>query len=348
MEATEITCYPTYGYNKGGVWKIPVRVWLHAKRGVFGHPITPLIPFHSENFEDRISDFIADNQRGQEVQFLFDGATSAASFDGDSTSDQFGLIQGHIILDTADAERLSNMQQSQSGWLSYRAVCGDASGQGAVQLLTDRDGLISIVSDIDDTIKVTEIPAGTEIVLRNTFFRDFVAVPEMAQIYREFLPNVSFHYVSGGPWPLYRPLANFLIKSQGFPAGSFHMRDRNRDLNPAGFLNDLRLLVEDHFSLSLVKKTELENYKFERISELMNDLPHRQFYLMGDSGESDPEAYSRIRDKFPGRVKEIRIRDVVNAEADKGKPNYRLNSMTVRHAPTITHGKSQFDLSTTI
>jgi phosphatidate phosphatase APP1 len=74
----------------------------------------------------------------------------------------------------------------------------------------------------------------------------------------------------------------------------------------------------------------------------MTNLPDRQFYLIGDSGELDPEAYDEIRsqDKFSKRVKEIRIRDVVNAALNDPK---RLKDKIVRQAPTIVHGKSQFD-----
>ncbi len=64
----------------------------------------------------------------------------------------------------------------------------------------------------------------------------------------------SFHYVSGGPWQLYNPLAEFLIKKEGFPAGSFHMRTVNKTLSAANFLNDLKLLVEDGFSPSAVSR----------------------------------------------------------------------------------------------
>src|SRR5260370_619817 len=77
---------------------------------------------------------------------------------------------------------------------------------------------------------------------------------------------------------------------------------------------------------------------------IMTNLPDRQFYLIGDSGEKDPEAYGEIRSKFSKLVKEIRIRDVVNADADKNDQiKYRLTGMVVRHAPTIVHGRSQFD-----
>jgi phosphatidate phosphatase APP1 len=340
----EIICYPTYGYKKDGAWRIPMRVWMHTTRSLLGHPITSLMIDHSANFEDRIADLNADNERGQKVCFTFDADTASTyQVDGDPPTDDQGLIVGDITLDADEAKNLLALQKSQNGWLSYKAVAGGVSSPGLVQLLESKDGAVSVVSDIDDTIKITEIPAGTEIVLRNTFRRDFVAVPEMAQIYRAMYQdptNASFHYVSGGPWQLYRPLAEFLIKQEGFPAGSFQMRTVNRKFSAAGFVSDLKLLVEDGFSLSAPSREATRQHKVDRITELMTNLPERQFYLFGDSGELDPEAYDEIRKKFPARVKEIIIRDVVNAALDKPP---RLTNMTVRHAPTIVKGKSQFD-----
>jgi len=304
---------------------------------------------HSVNFENRIADLVAHNEGGQKVSFTFDADTASRrySVDGDPPTKGDGLIVGDITLDAGEAKNLLALQNSQNGWLSYHAVAGGVVSEGLVQLLESKAGVVSVVSDIDDTIKITEIPAGTEIVLRNTFLRDFVALPEMAQIYRALYQdptNASFHYVSGGPWPLYNPVADFLIKKEGFPAGSFHMRTVDKKISAATFLNDLKLLVEDGFSLSDLSREETRKHKVAEITTLMTNLPDRQFYLIGDSGEKDPEAYGEIRSKFSKLVKEIRIRDVVNADADKNDPRkYRLTGMVVRHAPTIVHGKSQFD-----
>jgi len=249
----EITCYPTYGYKKDGAWKIPMRVWVHTNRSLFGHPITHLLIDHSVNFENRIADLVAHNEGGQRVSFTFDADTALRrySVDGDPPTKGDGLIVGDITLDAGEAKNLLALQNSQNGWLSYHAVAGGVVSEGLVQLLESKAGAVSVVSDIDD--KITEIPAGTEIVLRNTFLRDFVAVPEMAQIYRALYQDptsASFHYVSGGPWQLYNPVADFLIKKEGFPAGSFHMRTVDKTISAATFLNDLKLLVEDGFSLS--------------------------------------------------------------------------------------------------
>ena len=299
----EITCYPTYGYKKDGAWKIPMRVWVHTNRSLFGHPITHLLIDHSLNFENRIADLVAHNEEGQKVSFTFDADTASRRYcvEGDPPTGDDGLIVGDITLDAGEAKNLLALQNSQNGWLSYHAVAGGVVSEGLVQLLESKEGAVSVVSDIDDTIKITEIPAGTEIVLRNTFLRDFVAVPEMAQIYRALYQdptNASFHYVSGGPWPLYNPVADFLIKKEGFPAGSFHMRTVDKKISAATFLNDLKLLVEDGFSLSDLSREETRKHKVAEITTLMTNLPDRQFYLIGDSGEKDPEAFGEIRSKF--------------------------------------------------
>ena len=229
---------------------------------------------HSVNFEGRITDLVADNERGQKVSLTFDADTASKPYavEGDPTTDNDGLVVGDITLEAGETNNLLALQNSQNGWLSYHAVSGSAHSEGLIQLLESKQDAVSVVSDIDDTIKITEIPAGTEIVLRNTFLRDFAAVPEMAQIYRALYQapiNASFHYVSGGPWQLYTPLAEFLVSKEGFPAGSFHMRTVNRTLSAPSFLRDLKLLVEDGFSLSAVSREATRKHKVARITELV-------------------------------------------------------------------------------
>ena len=67
-----------------------------------------------------------------------------------------------------------------------------------------------------------QIPAGLRVVAQNTFYRDFVSTTELAAVY-EALAGAPVHYVSGGPWQLYRPLARFLVEGR-HPEGSFHMK----------------------------------------------------------------------------------------------------------------------------
>ena len=81
--------------------------------------------------------------------------------------------------------------------------------------------------------------------------------------------------------------------------------------------------------------------KIIQISQILEHFPQRQFILIGDSGEADPEVFSTIREMFPEQVKEIYIRDVVNAHELAPE---RLEGMNIIPALTIENGVSQFDI----
>jgi len=55
------------------------------------------------------------------------------------------------------------------------------------------------------------------------------------------------------------------------------------------------------------------------IEPLMKQFPKRQFILIGDSGERDPEIYGELARKFPAQVSHIYIRDVTGESADSAR-----------------------------
>ncbi|MBL9131124.1 MAG: DUF2183 domain-containing protein, partial [Verrucomicrobiaceae bacterium] len=172
---------------------------------------------------------------------------------------------------------------------------------------------VSIISDIDDTVKVTEIRDGPAMVIMNTFFREFEATEGMQPLYTASWPGAPFHYVSGGPWQLYTPIAGFLSDAR-FPEGSLHMRDFPlHPFNEASW-NDL--------PDQILNPSATFEHKVREISTLMKRFPARQFVLIGDSGESDPEIYREIQRQLGPQVLKIIIRDVA------GEPE-RLKGMEV-------------------
>lgn len=319
-----------------------MRLWVH-ERHLAENVITKIVtsiggldPKETDNFRSRALDFFADSESDEAVVFKFDSDPEDQEYrvqdssGGFPRTDQNGLIEGTIILPLAKAQTLVDRQGSKNGWLTYRATSKEHSGRGGIRLI-EPTGL-SVISDIDDTVKITEIPAGTKIVIRNTFFRDFMAAPEMAKLYQGW-KGAAFHYVSGGPWQLYRPLSNFLFSEKvGFPEGTFHMKNVRKNLLSADTWEDLSDLVTN------------ENLTYELkvayISEVMRRFARRKFILVGDSGEKDPEVYREIKKRFPEQVQEIRIRDVVN---DREKNSSRLEGMTIIEAPTVVFGRSQFE-----
>lgn len=334
-----VTVYPAYGYKQEtdpNTWLIGMRVWVYKKRRtpVPNDLIRILLDDDGTLKEaevircrECVEDFVADDDSGEDVSFKFDADDETYRFDEET--DNNGLVTQEFRLPVEKAERLLSAQQSSSGWLRLVAEAEGFQGAGKVRLL-DPEGL-SVVSDIDDTIKVSEIPAGDRVVLRNTFLRDYTVAPDMLDRYRGF-GDVSFHYVSGSPWQLFRLLYTFLIEKSGFPEGTFHMKSLRKNLlDFHGFFQDVRNFVAG--------KEYTKEQKIGQISELMRHLPRRKFILIGDSGELDPEVFSEIRATFPAQVEKIVIRDVVGARATG-----RLDAIDeVIEAPLITHGKSQFD-----
>ncbi|KAF9913119.1 hypothetical protein EC991_003578 [Linnemannia zychae] len=159
--------------------------------------------------------------------------------------------------------------------------------------LVDPEG-ISIISDIDDTIKETDVVAGARIILRNTFLKDMMDVPGMAKVYKNWWKQgAAIHYVSNSPWQLIPSLLEF-FHTHKFPPGSAHLR-----------LHDS--VLKTYFM------APGEN-KRKSIREILMDFPGRKFILVGDSGEIDMEIYTEMAIQFPEQVFRIFIRDITSAK----------------------------------
>ncbi len=337
----KVTFYPTYGFKEGNNWVIPMRVWVRERRTLseslsneVAEGMGDLGLVEINNFRSRTRDFVADSESRETVTFVFDSDPANQRYSVQNSlgaslkTDQNGLIEGVIKIPATKASELLSRQSSRDGWLTFRATSDGHSGTGRVRLL-ESSGL-SVISDVDDTIKVTEIPAGSKIIVRNTFFRDFVAAPDMAAMYQG-LQGASFHYVSGGPWQLYEPLSQFLFSEGiGFPEGTFHMKNVRKNLLSINTWEDLKVLVTN--------ENATMDQKLSQISEIMRRFRGRKFILIGDSGEKDPEVYRKIKDQFGDQVLEIRIRDVVN---DRENNPGRLQGMTILPTPAVVRGVSQ-------
>ena len=255
-------------------------------------------------------------------------------------TDPNGLIKHDLELADERAQAILAAQGSANGRLGFSASAEGFEGKGRARLV--RPEGVSVISDIDDTIKITEVPAGVPVVLRNTFLRDYVPVEEMKGRYREHGDAVMFHYVSGSPWQLHKLLGEFV--KGNFPEGAFHMKDLGKNLLAAESWHDFVNFTKGSAATF--------DQKVEQIGRIMRAFPRRKFTLYGDSGEKDPEVFRQIKSEFGEQVKRIYIRDVVG-ERIKQKPN-RLDKshgdlkdsvvIDVIEADMIEHGKSQFDV----
>jgi hypothetical protein len=243
---------------------------------------------NSQIFEQRARAFLADNERGKRISIRLAGSV----FELEPSAED-GHFFGTLRLDAAAVRRWAR-----DGRLSYQAVLERRDSRvfaGEVHVV-DPVG-VSVISDIDDTIKVTEVTDRKKL-LQNTFLLPFRAVDGMAEIYRRWSRGgATFHFVSASPWQLYQPLAQF-VNQTGFPPATFHLR---------------QIRLKDSSVLSLL--ADPLQAKLQVIEPLMTMFPRRRFILVGDSGERDPEVYGRIAQKYPEQVLRIFIRDVTGQAA---------------------------------
>lgn len=158
---------------------------------------------------------------------------------------------------------------------------------------------ISVISDIDDTIKNTGILGNKRELFRNVFVHDYekISIDGVQRWYAKLqAQGVKFHYVSNSPWQLYPTISEYL-RNSNFPRGSMHLKEYS------GFLNGL-------FEPAHEKKRM-------NLNQILKDFPDRKFILVGDSGEGDLEAYIDIARRFPLQVLAIYIRDVTLPPGDE-------------------------------
>ena len=107
------------------------------------------------------------------------------------------------------------------------------------------------------------------------------------------LLNPTWFYLSASPYNLYPFLRTFLHAN--YPKGTILLRDASW-MDLSGFF------------MSLTMGTEA--YKTGEMDKVHSWLPKRKVLCVGDSTQTDPEAYGNIYRKHKGWVKKIFIRKV--------------------------------------
>lgn len=298
----ELVLFPAVGFPaRGGGWDVEIHGWVFEPeatsdtRQAFVALAWAAVGGASgdarekEIFTKRLRPFLVDNERGKTVSVKICGKTRRLA-----ETESNGHCRGVIHLSLAEVERERKDPLGDPLSLECEAVLGDGDSRqirSRIQLLTERG--LSVISDIDDTVKESHVLDKGEL-LKNTFLRESRAVPGMAELYAPLSRSgASFHYVTGSPWQLFLPLKDFL-RAARLPAGSFHMRSFR--LKDPGTLFEMFAAPVDH--------------KRSCIEPLFLALPGREFVLVGDSGEKDPEVYGEVARKFPKQVRAIWIRDV--------------------------------------
>lgn len=189
---------------------------------------------------------------------------------------------------------------------------------------------VGIISDVDDTIMVSQVPALPQAAMKFLFAnpRNRSSVPGMSVFYNkiaDLFPDAPFFYLSTSPWNVEGSIRQ-LIRSHGFPQGPILLRDidpRPKTFIPTGV-----------------------QHKLEFAQQLMSDFPDMKFILLGDDGQHDPTTYARLTKLYPGRILAIGIRQLTTDERNLQQV------LTPTSAPDVDvpvfYGQSGVSLMTTM
>jgi phosphatidate phosphatase APP1 len=302
----EVIIFPvSASMTSNGRWKIPMHHWVYEFeedsfiKKLSGEVIAESLELaglsnedtDSVTFKQRIKWFLTDNKGWKELFVNFGKINPDKHIALNKTT-----LNGHAYTDIYLATKKEWRAKS---WIQVgvdSANKDQASFMGEVQLIP-ANGL-SIISDIDDTIKISEV-LDKQKLLKNTFIAPYQAVKGMPELYKRLKERGAyFHYVSASPWRLYPELKLFI--QAYYPKGTVMFRHfRLKDTSFIKFLGSSK------------------NYKIKKITAIIKRYPKHRFILIGDSGEHDAEIYAAIYQQFPKNIQSIWIRNVPKSNSTK-------------------------------
>ena len=302
-----LEAFPSFGFQDiDGTWRIQVSGWAYSpyrptrRKRLVLHMLSRVMQaseedLNSEIFKRRVEKFVSDGSAGHEIFFRL-GDFQKKLHRKNKRNGHFRewvrlsqeQVEANSIVDSTGRRRLNF--QIETELPQVKPVDSHAN-------LLSSEGL-SIISDIDDTIKVSNVDDRSQL-LANTFLREFKGIDGMANLYNDwFQQGADFHYVSSSPWQLHAPLLDLQARG-GFPGGTIHLRNfqlRNHVVQRA-------LMIRRHGKSTSIKS-------------LLQSLPNRKFILIGDSGEKDPEIYRKICRKYSEQIAGVFIRDMKHKPVD--------------------------------
>lgn len=285
----------------GRQWVVPLHAWVYVPQTsrVRRAAIEQLLalryglassPASAPYLAARVNLLLADNKRGRRIVVDVGGSRFSLPPTG---------ANGH-------AEMLARVPVSAAahdgGRLTIRAALTPSDTrriETSVHLIGPTG--TSVISDIDDTVKVTGV-TDRRAMFEATFYKPFEPVAGMPDAYRRMsTAGMPFHYVSSSPWHFATPLLDFMATS-GLPVSSIALK---------------QIRLKDRTALDIVKPGR--ETKPPQINAILARYRQRQFILIGDSGEDDPEIYAAAMRAHGARITRVFIRNVTSARRDDAR-----------------------------
>ena len=313
-----VTLFPSYAFRDSNRSEIVLKIrgWIYesdanvATRFAFLSLLQTQIEENvtePADIQKRIDPFLTQSESGEEIsvqigKHFYDLTPSSGS----------GNFEGDIRM--GEDEYLSVLEgQEQNSSLKYRVILTEDDHrliEGSLPLIAEDATLV--ISDVDDTIKISEVYVSESRLLANTFYNTPKPVPGMVQGYQDIKEqhaDVNFFYVSGSPKQLFNTIESFITES-GYPEGAVYLREF--------VLSPVASELYDFFDANASYK-----HKVEAITSIIDDFPLADVMLIGDTGEKDPEVYSYIQKLYPSQVQKVYLQNV----SDENLTNSRLKGL---------------------
>jgi hypothetical protein len=164
-----------------------------------------------------------------------------------------------------------------------------------VLLARETSAALTIVSDLDDTIKITNSANEIEAARRALFSDEvFIGMPEFLNAVKSYADEV--HVLSASPI-LLKPKIQSTFKKVGISVDSLILK------NP-------------------LYGQKIYDFKLKELKRLLNKNSGDDFILIGDDTGHDPEVYAEIQKEFPNRVLASYIHVVKDRKLPSGAIKY--------------------------
>ncbi len=165
-------------------WLVPIHAWVHELESATARKATIAAALSlkyglttsddtAANFDRRVRLIMADNERGKMIVITIAGQTLSLP-----RTQPNGHASGEFQLDAESVSQLAS-----NGRLVYSAVLrkdDDRKFTGSVNLIPPTG--LSVISDFDDTVKLTHVTNRTKMFERSLFL-DYQEIPGMSQLY---------------------------------------------------------------------------------------------------------------------------------------------------------------------
>lgn len=191
-------------------------------------PLLDLATCHA-NFSARLAPFIARSVQGRLVTIKIYSPPSSETphlhqrrvlAQRQFLTNEYGHFTGRMIISPP-----ANRMPPESWTITAAISAPDRTVSSEVRFIPEHG--ISLISDIDDTVKHTAVMGGPRELFRNTFVRDLgaLSVDGVREWYTRLTGmGVAIHYVSNSPYQCW-PIVSSFMEINGLPrGGSVHLK----------------------------------------------------------------------------------------------------------------------------